>query len=210
MTTEHTGANNEQTTGFVAPPPGPAFDAPPAAAAKPAAKRMQVLKVAGGAGLAAVAAGAVFVGASALSGNATTANALSQGPGGGPGGPPGLGDNQGGGMPGNPGGMPVGQGGGGGVGAALHGQFVVSDGNGGYITEETQTGKVTELTATSITVLSTDGYSRSYTVTANTVTGVATGHTVRVLATVSGQTATASRVVDETTGTRQNGGTVTN
>ena len=99
----------------------------------------------------------------------------------------------------------------GGLGAALHGQFVVSDGNGGYVTEETQTGKVTALTADTLTVLSTDGYSRSYTISGDTVSGVATGNTVRVLATVSGNTATATQVQTAATGTgTTNGGTVTN
>jgi hypothetical protein len=45
---------------------------------------------------------------------------------------------------------------------------------------------------------SADGYTRTYKVTANQVNGVATGHTVRVLATVSGTTATATGVNDET------------
>jgi hypothetical protein len=81
----------------------------------------------------------------------------------------------------------------------------------GYVTEETQTGKVTALGANSLTVLSTDGYTRSYTITSGTVSGVSTGTTVRVLATVAGNTATATRVQSATTdnGTA-NGGTVPN
>jgi hypothetical protein len=221
MTSEHAGATAEQPTGYAPPqsgrtfdgpsgptfvaPPGPPLAGPPAADGKPAPRRRQALKVAGGAGLAAAAAVVAFAGVSALSSHSNTTNTSAPGPAG-PGGRPGFGNNQNGGGPqSGPGGMPGGQGPGGGLGAALHGTFVVSDGNGGYVTEETQTGKVTALSATSITVLSSDGYSRSYTVTSNAVSGVATGHTVRVLATVSGQTATATRVDDETSR-----GTVTN
>ena len=49
------------------------------------------------------------------------------------------------------------------VGAAqLHGEFVVSDGSGGYATMLTQTGTVTAISATSITVRSDDGYTQTY------------------------------------------------
>jgi hypothetical protein len=94
-----------------------------------------------------------------------------------------------------------------GLGGALHGQFVVADGNGGYLTAEIQTGQVSAASATSITVVSSDGYTRSYTVGPSTPAGngngsasqVATGHTVSVQATVSGQTATATQIVDRST-----------
>jgi hypothetical protein len=94
-----------------------------------------------------------------------------------------------------------------GLGGALHGQFVVADGNGGYVTAEIQTGQVSVASATSITVVSSDGYTRSYTVGSSTMAGggngsasqVATGHTVMVQATVSGQTATATQIIDGST-----------
>ena len=66
---------------------------------------------------------------------------------------------------------------------------------------------------TSITVVSSDGYTRSYTVGASTTAGggngsasqVATGHTVMVQATVSGQTATATQIIDGGTQQRVDG-----
>ncbi|WP_410637308.1 hypothetical protein [Amycolatopsis sp. lyj-346] len=78
---------------------------------------------------------------------------------------------------------------------ALHGDFVVPDGNGGYTTERLQTGDVTELSATSVTLTSKDGYKQTYTLDASTQkTGdVKTGDTnVTVVAKVAGQTATAT------------------
>lgn len=56
----------------------------------------------------------------------------------------------------------------GGPGAALHGEYVVSDGQGGYKTELVQTGKVTEISDTAITAKSEDGYTKTYTIDADT------------------------------------------
>src|SRR5258708_39143362 len=68
-------------------------------------------------------------------------------------------------MPGGAGGQ-HGAGGGGGPAAvgptSLHGEFVVPDGAGGYTTELTQTGSVTAISPTSITIRSEDGYSQTY------------------------------------------------
>jgi hypothetical protein len=63
--------------------------------------------------------------------------------------------------PGGPGrwGGPAGPGG---PGAALHGEFVVPDGNGGYRTELTQTGVVTAVSGGSITAESADGFTQTY------------------------------------------------
>ena len=52
---------------------------------------------------------------------------------------------------------------------ALHGEFVVADGKGGYKTERTQTGSVTDISPTSITAKSVDGYTQVYTIDASTV-----------------------------------------
>ncbi|HET6706442.1 hypothetical protein [Amycolatopsis sp.] len=93
-----------------------------------------------------------------------------------------------------PGGMPGGPGGG--LGSALHGEYVASDGNGGYVTKIMQTGEVTELSATSLTAKSDDGFSKTYTITPAQATGLATGDTVTVVATESGSTATATSVTD--------------
>ncbi|MEU0790007.1 hypothetical protein ABZ342_08050 [Amycolatopsis sp. NPDC005961] len=98
-----------------------------------------------------------------------------------------------GGTQGGPGGM---RGGAGGLASALHGEYVASDGNGGYVTKLTQTGEVTALSATSLTAKSEDGFSKTYTITSAQATGLATGDTVTVVATESGDTATATSVSD--------------
>src|SRR6185369_4887336 len=92
----------------------------------------------------------------------------------------------------------------GGMMAALHGSYVVSDGNGGYSTELTQTGTVSAVSAGSITVKSADGYSKAYVINGSTsvdngadaIGDVAAGHTVRVVATSAGNTATATTITD--------------
>jgi len=106
-----------------------------------------------------------------------------------------------GGMTGGPGGMR-----GGGLGGALHGEYVASDGNGGYVTKIMQTGEVTELSATSLTAKSEDGFSKTYTITSAQATGLATGDTVTVVATESGSTATATSVTDGESGGQAPGG----
>jgi hypothetical protein len=87
--------------------------------------------------------------------------------------------------------------------AALHGEYVASDGNGGYTTELMQVGKVTELSATSVTALSDDGFSQTYTIDAATATAdasaLATGDTVTIVATTSGDTATADTITEGAT-----------
>jgi len=88
------------------------------------------------------------------------------------------------------------RGGPGALGGALHGEYVASDGNGGYVTKITQTGKVTALSATSLTAQSDDGFSKTYTISGSQATGVATGDTVMVVATTSGDTATATQVTE--------------
>jgi hypothetical protein len=95
------------------------------------------------------------------------------------------------------------QGGPGTLGSALHGEYVSSDGNGGYVTKIMQTGEVTELSATSLTSKSDDGFSKTYTITSAQATGLATGDTVTVVATESGDTATATSVTDGAAGAGQ-------
>ncbi|SEF28988.1 hypothetical protein SAMN05421837_104459 [Amycolatopsis pretoriensis] len=142
----------------------------------------------------AIAAGIAVViaaggGAAIWAGTSSADNTAQQGPGGFGGGQfPRGGQGQG--FPG--GGM------GGGMAAlreALHGDFVVSNGNGGYTTERLQTGDVTELSATSVTLTSKDGYKQTYTIGSSTQkTGdVKQGDTnVTVVAKVEGTTATAT------------------
>jgi hypothetical protein len=90
---------------------------------------------------------------------------------------------------------------------ALHGDFVVSV-NGALVTDRLQTGTVTSVSATDITLKSTDGYTQSYTINsgttvdngANTIGDVANGNTVTVIAALSGSTATANTIEDITLG----------
>ncbi|AIJ21820.1 hypothetical protein [Amycolatopsis methanolica] len=88
---------------------------------------------------------------------------------------------------------------------ALHGEYVVADGNGGYTTVLMQIGTVTEVSATSLTAKSDDGYTRTYTIDSDTAVGdnadlssIATGDTVTVVASVSGDTATADTLTEGT------------
>jgi hypothetical protein len=140
----------------------------------------------------AIAAGIAVViaaggGAAIWAGTSSADNSAQQGPGGFGG--PGGGQFRGQGVPG---------GGFGGMTAmrdALHGDFVVANPDGGYTTERLQTGDVTGLSATSVTLTSKDGYKQTYTLDASTQkTGdVKTGDTnVTVVAKVEGQTATAT------------------
>jgi len=95
----------------------------------------------------------------------------------------------------------------GGVGlGALHGQFVIPKPGGGYRTVDIQSGAVTAVSATSITLRSSDGYSHTYAITNSTlidaqrngIGSVKVGHQVSLTATVSGSTATAMSVLDRT------------
>jgi hypothetical protein len=91
-------------------------------------------------------------------------------------------------------------------GNVVHGEFVVPQGS-GFETLDVQTGSVTEVSTAAITVKSADGFTKTYTVTADTLVNSArdgigsiqNGNTVRVTATVSGSTSTAVSVIDVTT-----------
>jgi len=106
-----------------------------------------------------------------------------------------------------PGGGPFAFGGPGALGGlfgAVHGTVVVPKSGGGYQTVAFQNGKVTAVSSTSITLHSADGYNRTYQVTSSTLVNaqrdgigsIKTGNQVVVTATVSGSTATATRVID--------------
>jgi hypothetical protein len=118
------------------------------------------------------------------------------GPGGAmPGGPGGA-------MPGGPGGPHQGAIGGPGPASAemtsLHGEFVVPD-TSGFTTVLTQTGAVTAISPTSITVRSADNYSQTYVIpaTAGGATApFAVDDQVTVRATRTGQTATVTNIGD--------------
>jgi hypothetical protein len=106
----------------------------------------------------------------------------------------------GGGIPGGPGGQHGAIGGPGpaAVGStSLHGEFVVPDGSGGYSTVLTQTGTVTAISPTSITVRSDDGYSQTYVIpntTGNAGPPFAVDDHVVLRATRNGQTATLTNI----------------
>jgi hypothetical protein len=103
------------------------------------------------------------------------------------------------------GGLGLGPGGGLG-GGVVHGQLTVPKSGGGYQTVDVQSGTVTAVNSSSVTVKSADGFTASYAVTSNTVVdaksagigSVKDGDTVFVTATVSGSTATAANIVDVT------------
>jgi hypothetical protein len=87
---------------------------------------------------------------------------------------------------------------------AVHGEFVARTDSGGYVTERFQSGKVTKVSSTALTVTSMDRYVGNYVIAGSTVInrGAATindvkvGDSVTVLATLSGSTATATTVTD--------------
>jgi hypothetical protein len=106
----------------------------------------------------------------------------------------------GGGMPGGPGGQhgAVGRSGSAAMEPpSLHGEFVVADGAGGYTTELTQTGAVTAISPTSITVRSEDGFSQTYVIpnaAGNSGAPFAVGDQVVVHATRNGPTAIVTTI----------------
>jgi hypothetical protein len=89
---------------------------------------------------------------------------------------------------------------------ALHGQIVLAKPGGGYETADIQSGQVTAVSSTSITLRSADGFTKTYLVTSSTdvdaqqagIASVRTGNQVSLVATVSGGTATATSIEDLT------------
>lgn len=150
--------------------------------------------------IATVAIAALIAGGGGAAIYAATATGVTSGGGqfGGPGGGRGFGGPMG------------GRGGLGAVGNALHGEFTVSDGNGGYTTDLLQNGTVTAVSGTSLTAKSADGYTKTYTINSSTqvdatssqISSVKTGDTVTVIANADG-TATA---VDDRSQQSQFGG----
>ena len=91
-----------------------------------------------------------------------------------------------------------------GPGGVVHGQVVVPEPGGKYRTEDIQTGAVTAVSSSSLTVRSADGYTKTYQVTSATrvaagstgIGSVKVGNRVAVTATVNGPTASLTRVLD--------------
>lgn len=89
---------------------------------------------------------------------------------------------------------------------AVHGQITVPKSGGGYQTLDVQTGSVTAVSSSSITVKSADGYSKTYVVTSSTevnaqaagINTVKSGDTVVLTATAAGSKATAASIFDLT------------
>jgi len=87
---------------------------------------------------------------------------------------------------------------------ALHGEFVVPDGDDGFQTMVTQHGEATAVSKTKITVKSEDGFTATYTVTEDTLVNAARdgidtideGADVNVVATKDDGTSTALRIGD--------------
>lgn len=101
-------------------------------------------------------------------------------------------------------------------GGVLHSESVVSDGQGGFVTHLVQLGEIESVDDTALTVVSEDGYQRSWVRNDDTAIGqagwsvtknddgsftvrkddgeLATGQKVLVLGTLDGETATASRI----------------
>ena len=86
-------------------------------------------------------------------------------------------------------------------GGLLHGEAVVESADGDYETKQIQRGEVTAVSATSITVVSEDGFSATYVVNADTEStrdreegSARIGDLVHVLADVDGTTVTAERI----------------
>jgi hypothetical protein len=94
--------------------------------------------------------------------------------------------------------------GGGFSGAPVHGTLVVPASGGGYETEDIQRGKVTAISSSSVTVVSTDNYTKTYQLTGSTsvnagsggLSTVKVGDQVSVTATVHGSTASVTSIID--------------
>ncbi|MGW4096876.1 hypothetical protein [Mycobacterium sp. NPDC004974] len=74
--------------------------------------------------------------------------------------------------------------------ATVHSESVLADHDGSYTTALTQTGTITELTATSVTVRSNDGFIQSYTLPASAQTPFGVDDRVLVRATRTGPAST--------------------
>jgi hypothetical protein len=91
-------------------------------------------------------------------------------------------------------------------GDVLHGEYTIDTGNGKHETLDVQIGKASNVSPTSITVTSADGYAHTYVVTPTTlvdaqrdgIASVASGDQVRLTATNANGTQTATNIIDTT------------
>ena len=93
-----------------------------------------------------------------------------------------------------------------GMNGVIHGSYTLKGPNGTYETIDTQSGTAKDVTSSSITVLSADGFSQIYAVGSSTVVdadyngigSVAVGDNISIVGLASGGTVTAERVTDLT------------
>jgi hypothetical protein len=78
--------------------------------------------------------------------------------------------------------------------ATVHSEAVVADPDGGYSTALTQTGTITELTATSVTVRSNDGFTQSYILPTSVTPSFGVDDHVLVRASRTGPTSTVTSI----------------
>jgi hypothetical protein len=78
----------------------------------------------------------------------------------------------------------------------VHSEYVVSDGDGGFITKLTQTGTVDEVTLTNVVVRSDDGFTQIYAFPPNANWSMQPNDTVTVEATRAGATVTLNSIAD--------------
>lgn len=79
--------------------------------------------------------------------------------------------------------------------ATLHSEAVLADRDGGYTTDLTQTGTITVLTATSVTVRSNDGFTQTYVLPASVKASFGVDDRVQIKATRTGPAPTAEPTV---------------
>ena len=159
-------------------------------------------KVAAGAAIAAVVAVGGVAAVTAANASGDTGSAQAAASGGGPGmngiggnGIAGAGYGPDGSGLGGPGAGMGARGGAMGLAGALHGEFVVETQDGTIQTRRLQKGEVTAVSAGSLAVASTDGFSATYVIGSDLdVSALAVGDPVRVIATVDGSTLTATAV----------------
>ena len=161
------------------PPTGPGGAGPAGSGRKRMSPRAKTLTAVGVAAVVAVGGTVAVTAANSSSAGSAQTGSGQGGPGGGFGGGAG---NAGGGF-GRQGDSAVGA-----LTSALHGQFVISGTSGSTTTEQIQTGTVSAVSSTSLSVKSTDGFTGTYVVGSVDVSAATVGTSVTVLATVSGNT----------------------
>jgi hypothetical protein len=180
----------------------PAAGEPPAAAGgRVGARRLTRTAIIGAAAAAILVVAGVSIAVAQTSPSSTTTSTIAPSAGPAKGGPGGFHGHKGFGSFGSFGGP-----GRFGMNGVIHGEFVRPNGSGGYQTVDFQTGQVTSVSSSSITLKSADGFSKSYSVTTNTLVdagrdgigNVKKGDNAQVNAVVNSSTAEAQNINDLT------------